>query len=76
MEKTLPIGVFKTQCYQLCQDVAEKDLQLIVTRHGKPLIRVMPFATSSQGTLNVLKGTATWVSPVEQIINAEIGGRE
>ncbi len=52
MEKTLPIGVFKTQCYQLCQDVAEKDLQLIVTRHGKPLIRVMPFATFSQGTFN------------------------
>lgn len=58
MEHTFPIGTFKTQCYQLSQQVVEEESELIITKHGKPFIRVLPYAVSSRGKLNALKGTA------------------
>ena len=70
MEHTLPIGTFKTQCYQLSQQVAEEELELIITKHGKPFVRLVPYTVLSHGKLNALKGTATWADDLVESINA------
>lgn len=71
MEHTLPIGTFKTQCYQLSQQVVEEESELIITKHGKPFIRVLPYAVSTHGKLNALKGTATWTDDLIDPVPAE-----
>lgn len=70
MEHTLSIGTFKTQCYQLSQQVVEEESELIITKHGKPFIRVLPYTTSTHGKLNALKGTAIWTDDLMEPVNA------
>ena len=74
MEQTIPIHTLKTQCYQLAQQITHEHLHLIVTKHGKPIIRISPYLLPSEGGLNALRGTAILkddlISPLETIWNA------
>jgi hypothetical protein len=36
---TIPAGEFKAKCLQLMDDILEKNLTLIVTKRGKPVMR-------------------------------------
>jgi prevent-host-death family protein len=40
--KTVPVTEFKARCLSLLEDVARTGHPLLVTKHGKPLARVMP----------------------------------
>jgi len=40
--KTVPVTEFKARCLSLLDDVARTGHPLLVTKHGKPLARVMP----------------------------------
>ena len=70
MNQIIPIGIFKKQCYQLSQQIAEKDLELTITKHGKPLVRVVACNMSSKGRLNALKGTALFADDLIEPIKA------
>ena len=74
MEQTVPIHTLKTQCYQLAQQVSHDHLHLIVTKHGKPILRILPYELPSEGGLNGLKGTAIWkddlISPIDAVWEA------
>lgn len=35
-------GAFKARCLQLLDDVGQRHLQLIITKHGKPLAKLVP----------------------------------
>ena len=70
MEQTIPINTLKTQCYQLAQQVSHDHLHLIVTKHGKPILRILPYDFPSESGLNSLKGTAIWKDDLMRPINA------
>ena len=38
----IPAGKFKATCLALLDEVAETGIELIVTKHGKPVARVVP----------------------------------
>ncbi|MGI4850593.1 MAG: type II toxin-antitoxin system Phd/YefM family antitoxin [Janthinobacterium lividum] len=44
-------------------------LHLIVTKHGKPILRVSPYKPPAEGGLNALKETAIWkddlITPID-----------
>jgi prevent-host-death family protein len=42
MEKTIGAGDFKARCLQLLDEVATQREPLIVTKHGKPVARLVP----------------------------------
>ena len=52
--RTIKISIFKEQCLALLDNL-EPD-GLIVTKHGKPVARVLPIDDSSTGLIGCLKG--------------------
>lgn len=41
-EKTIPIGQFKNSCLRLMDEVHRRGIPLVVTKRGKPLVRIVP----------------------------------
>jgi len=58
MQQNISLNDFKINCSKLTQQVATEQLELILTKHGKPLVRVTSLPFSHSGRLNTLKGTA------------------
>lgn len=52
--KRIGVAKFKQECLSLL-DRLDRD-GLIVTKHGKPIARVMPYETSSAELIGALKG--------------------
>ena len=38
----IPAGEFKAKCLQLMDDVNEKHISIIITKHGKPIAKLIP----------------------------------
>ncbi|MBI4603171.1 MAG: type II toxin-antitoxin system Phd/YefM family antitoxin [Planctomycetes bacterium] len=51
--KTIKISQFKEQCLSLLDRLDEEGL--IVTKHGRPVARVLPVAVSSSSLIGCLK---------------------
>jgi prevent-host-death family protein len=50
-------GQFKTHCLQLIDQVNQTHKPLIITKHGKPLVTLMPFNEKSNSLYGSMKGT-------------------
>ncbi len=44
MERTVKASEFKARCLALMDDVAESGDTLVITKNGKPVVRVVPLA--------------------------------
>ena len=42
MATTIPAGEFKAKCLKLMDKVAKDGQPLVVTKHGKPVVQVVP----------------------------------
>ena len=73
--KTLAAAKFKAQCLALINDVAQTHESIIVTKYGKPMVKVIPIDEKSDINTKPLKGVATYigdiVSPIEDEWEAE-----
>jgi prevent-host-death family protein len=63
--------LFKAKCLQIINDVKEKHIRVIITKHGKPIAKLVPVEdASSQILLGCMKDTITIkediVSPLEE----------
>jgi prevent-host-death family protein len=52
--KTIGAAKFKEQCLMLLDELGEDGL--IVTKHGKPVAKVIPFASGDRNLIGALKG--------------------
>jgi prevent-host-death family protein len=69
MSKTVAIGEFQTHSLELFEEVAEKEEEIVVVDHGKPLVKVVPVtwqrndyagsAPRRHRTLEELRGSVT-----------------
>lgn len=50
-------GVFKDTCLQLLDDVRDRRIEIVVTKHGKPVARVVPLAVDPPSSLGFMRGT-------------------
>ena len=41
-EITLPAGQFKARCLQLMDEVNEQGMEITITKHGRPVARLVP----------------------------------
>jgi prevent-host-death family protein len=57
--KTIAAGEFKAKCLKLLDEVAETREPLIVTKHGKPVAKVVPIP-ERRSLFGALKGTVLW----------------
>ena len=66
--KTIGAGEFKAKCLKLLDEVAETREPLIVTKHGKPVAKVVPIP-ERKTLFGALKGTVLWegdiISPLD-----------
>ncbi len=52
--KTIPAGEFKQGCLALLDEVAEGNLEIVVTKRGRPVARIVPVEDPSEREAAVL----------------------
>ncbi|MDH3599315.1 MAG: type II toxin-antitoxin system Phd/YefM family antitoxin [Candidatus Tectomicrobia bacterium] len=71
--KTVPAAEFKTHCLALLKEVAEHHETVIVTKHGRPVARILPYITDA--THNPLKDSIVFetdlISPIDETWDVE-----
>lgn len=71
MEKIIAAGQFKTQCLQLMEDVREKHLTYIITKHGTAVAKLIPIETSPPKLYGALKDSITITQDILAPIDEE-----
>lgn len=66
----LAAGKFKAQCLALINQVAQSHEPIIITKHGKPMVKVVPVDSSTDLDEKPLKDAATYIgdliSPIDE----------
>ncbi|WP_411281680.1 type II toxin-antitoxin system Phd/YefM family antitoxin [Gemmatimonas sp.] len=55
--RTIPAGVFKATCLELMDDVAATGSEIIVTKHGRRVVRVGPVNAVPTSPMGFMRGT-------------------
>lgn len=56
--KTVPAGIFKTNCLALMDEVQAKREALVITKHGRPVAKLVPVDSDSDDIFGCLAGIA------------------
>lgn len=56
--KTISAGVFKTNCLALMDEVQAKREELLITKHGKPVAKLVPIDSDTDDIFGCLAGIA------------------
>ncbi len=70
MQTAIGAGEFKAKCLQLLDDVAEQRGTLIITKHGKPVAKLVP-VEPEQSLFGALKGSVVREMDIVSPVNAE-----
>ena len=66
-EKTIPAGKFKAQCMALLDEIALTRKQIVITKRGKPVAKIVPIEEQEPASL---LGSVLWekdlVSPIDE----------
>ena len=54
VRKSVPAGVFKQGCLALLDEVSLSGIELIVTKRGRPVARILPMVAASERDADVL----------------------
>jgi prevent-host-death family protein len=68
--KTIKASEFKAKCLQLMDDIAKTGEEVVVTKRGKPVVRVSPVKQKPASLYGALKGhikiTGDILEPVDE----------
>jgi prevent-host-death family protein len=57
---TIPAGVFKAKCLQLMDEVQRSRKEIVITKFGKPVAKLVPLEkTKSRTGFGCMKGTVS-----------------
>jgi len=63
-------GQFKAQCLKLMDEVQNRREEIIITKHGKPIAKLVPFEEAPVSVLGFLRNTVLTsgdiVSPIDE----------
>jgi len=69
--KTMPAGKFKTHCLSVIDDVHDKHEEVIITKHGKPMAKLVPLEENQDSIFGFMRGrmkiVGDIISPVDPI---------
>ena len=57
--QTVGAAEFKTNCLALLDQVEQDRVPLVITKHGRPVARVIPYVAEGGNAFGVLAGTVT-----------------
>jgi prevent-host-death family protein len=55
--QAIPAGEFKAKCLQLMDDVNTLHCSIVITKHGKPVARLVPYQDEAPPLFGYLKNT-------------------
>lgn len=67
--KKIPAGEFKARCLKVMERVAATGEGVIVTKRGRPVVRVVPAGDDSRPFVGRLSGTATHIGDIVRPID-------
>ena len=56
---SIKAGEFKAKCLQLMDEVDEKHISITITKHGKPVAKLVPIEGTLTSSFGCLKNTVT-----------------
>jgi len=57
--KAMAAGLFKAQCLSVMDEVQAKRETVVITKHGKPVAKLVPADKEKDGIYNFLRGKGT-----------------
>ncbi len=74
-KKQIAAGEFKAKCLKLMDEVQSSKTPLVVTKHGKPIVTIIPFEEKQGFPIGFMRGQISIkgdiVGPSGEIWNAE-----
>ena len=67
--KTLGAAKFKAQFLSLIDDISQSKETIIVTKHGKPVVKVEPVENNENENIKPLAGKATYIGDIISPVN-------
>ena len=76
-DDAIPAGEFKARCLELMDEVRDRHVEIVITKHGKPVARLVPLEQKPPSIFGYLRGTVTYhgdiVAPTGEVWEAEDG---
>jgi prevent-host-death family protein len=69
--RQIPAGEFKARCLQLLDQVADGREELVVTKRGRPVARVVPIAKQARGIRGSVQIHGDLIAPLQAAWDAE-----
>ena len=69
--KRMPAGAFKARCLAVMKDVQATGEPVIVTKRGKPIVKLVPVEKEAPGLLGCMVGKVKIVGDIESPIPVE-----
>ena len=70
MQATIGAGEFKAKCLKLLDQVAETRETLVITKHGKPVAKLVPIREHGD-FVGSMKGSVVWMGDIISPIDVE-----
>jgi prevent-host-death family protein len=64
MTDQIAAGEFKTKCLKLLDEVQQKRKQVVITKRGKPVAKLVPVDARSESFIGSMKGTMEIVGDI------------
>ena len=79
LSKSVPAGQFKDRCLALMDEVAQSGAELLITKHGRPVVRIIPADIPDQSKTAIfgcLAGSVTYnepnvIAPINEVWDAD-----
>ncbi|MFN9254568.1 MAG: type II toxin-antitoxin system Phd/YefM family antitoxin [Gemmatimonas sp.] len=55
--REVPAGTFNNTCLQLLDQVQQQEFEIVVTKHGKPVARLVPIESKGATGFGFMRGT-------------------
>jgi prevent-host-death family protein len=63
-QKQIGAGEFKAKCLQLMDEVQREGIELIITKRGKPVAKLVPADVPTHSAIGCMKGTMRIVGDI------------
>jgi prevent-host-death family protein len=68
--RKIPAGQFKSQCLAVMDQVSESGEPVIITKHGKPVVKLVPAELGEEQIFGFLVGKGRIVGDIETAVPA------
>ena len=56
-KREVPAGEFKARCLQLMEEVKRSGIELVITKHGRPVAKLVPLDDEVESAFGWMRGT-------------------